>query len=200
MKKSISLFLTFFMLTNYSYANDQPSSQSEDKPIYSGTSSPTKDRLWDEYSTQFDENVMTPHKMNYFLPVSYTDGINRGAYQDLGDDFTEGLEDIEIKIQLSLKVPLNYDSMFIEGDSLYFSFTIASWWQAYASEISEPFRETNYQPELFYIAPTQWHPNDANVAWLVGFEHQSNGRSGSFSRSWNRAYIGGIYEKDNYSF
>jgi phospholipase A1 len=96
-------------------------------------------------------------------------------------------------------VPLNYNSMLIEGDGLYFAFTIQAWWQIYAENISKPFRETNYQPELFYLAPLEWHPFGGNTGFAVGIEHQSNGRAQNLSRSWNRVFANFLYEKNNFA-
>ena len=155
-------------------------------------------RLFAESKTAFDPYVLTPHKMNYMLPISITDTINKSAYAEFSD-WSEHLEESEAKFQISLKVPLNYNSMFIEGDGLYVGFTLQSWWQIYSDNISKPFRETNYQPELFYIAPLDWHPAGGNTGFMLGIEHQSNGRSQFLSRSWNRAYVNFLFEKENFA-
>lgn len=158
-----------------------------------------EERLRLEQETQENPFVLTPHKMNYILPYTKTDSINRGAYSN-NPSWQENFEDQEAKIQLSLKVPLNYDDLFLTDDALYFGFTAQSWWQIYSSNISAPFRESNYQPELFYVAPTQWTHFEHNFGWGVGVEHQSNGRSEPLSRSWNRAYLVALWEKDNTAF
>ena len=91
--------------------------------------------------------------------------------------------------------------LFLKGKNLalFFGFTLESWWQLYTEALSRPFRETNYQPELFYIAPLSWHPFGGNTGFFTGIEHQSNGRSNEFSRSWNRVYGGFLFEKDNFA-
>lgn len=155
-------------------------------------------RIIKERQTEFEPYVLTPHKINYILPALTTNAINKGAYSSF-DGYEGNLENVEAKFQLSLKVPLNYNSMLIEGDGLYFGFTIQAWWQIYAENISKPFRETNYQPELFYLAPLKWHPLDGNTGFAVGIEHQSNGRAQNLSRSWNRVYASFLYEKNNFA-
>lgn len=155
-------------------------------------------RIISERKTAFDPYVITPHKMNYILPVSVSDGINPDAYKFAGD-LDENLEDTESKFQISIKVPLNYDSMFIEGDGIYVGFTLQAWWQIYSDNISKPFRETNYQPEFFYLAPLDWHPGGGNTGFMVGIEHQSNGRTQLLSRSWNRIYFDFLYEQENFA-
>ncbi|CAM4373684.1 phospholipase A [Vibrio agarivorans] len=156
-------------------------------------------RIQQEKDTQDNPFVLTPHKMNYILPYTKTDSINRAAY-DSRPDWQENFDDQEAKIQLSIKVPLNYGDLFAPDDALYFGFTAQSWWQIYSDDISAPFRETNYQPELFYVAPTEWQHFGHNFGWGVGIEHQSNGRSEPLSRSWNRAYLLGFWEKENTAF
>ncbi len=157
-------------------------------------------RIMSEQKTAFNPYVITPHKMNYILPVSVSDGINRKVYQQAAPSWSENIEDHEAKYQLSIKVPLNYDDMFFEGDSLYFGMTIQSWWQLYADGISKPFRETNYQPEFFYLTGVDWHPYEGNTGVVLGIEHQSNGRSTAISRSWNRVYLNFLFEKGDFAF
>ena len=155
-------------------------------------------RIANERNTEFNPYVITPHKMNYVLPAMVTNAINKDSYSSL-NGFEENLEDVEAKFQLSLKVPLNYKSMFIEGDGLYMGFTLQAWWQIYASNISKPFRETNYQPELFYLAPLPWKPFGGNTGFILGIEHQSNGRGQNLSRSWNRVFGHFLFEKNEFA-
>jgi phospholipase A1 len=156
------------------------------------------ERLIKEKKTAFNPYVITPHKMNYILPVSVTDGINKEAYESFSN-WADNLKDIEAKFQISIKVPLTTGDILTRGDQLFFGFTIESWWQLYTESISRPFRETNYQPEFFYITPINWHPFGSNTGVILGFEHQSNGRSQLISRSWNRVYANFLFEKNNFA-
>lgn len=155
-------------------------------------------RLQRERETTFDPFVITPHRMNYFLPVTLTDSINRDAYN--GTEWDNHLKNAEAEFQISFKTPLNYDDLFIDGDGVFLAFTLNSYWQVYASDISRPFRETNYRPEMFYFAPTPWKPLGGNTWASIGIEHQSNGRTQGLSRSWNRVYTDFIFEKGNLAF
>ncbi|WP_278405725.1 phospholipase A [Pseudoalteromonas ruthenica] len=158
-----------------------------------------------EEVTEKNRNVITPHKRNYILPVTYMKHPNEEPFGDisaLGDtDTGENLDNVEIKYQLSLKVPL-YDNFSDEDQAVYFGFTLQSYWQYYNKDISAPFRETNYEPEIFWIN----YLDPENVLWgdemaiAVGAVHQSNGRSQPYSRSWNRLYVDFIWEKDGYVF
>ncbi|GAB5452415.1 MAG: phospholipase A [Halioglobus sp.] len=153
-------------------------------------------RFTREKQAQDNPFVITPHKPNYILPVSYAENINDEAWKQVtGDD--DPLEDYEAKFQLSLKVPMNSDDLFVEGDALYFGFTLQAYWQVYNGNYSAPFRETNYQPELFYMMPLNFKLFGGDTAFGVGIEHQSNGRGGSISRSWNRAYSSLLWSNDN---
>lgn len=155
-------------------------------------------RIMNEKRTAFDPYVITPHKMNYILPVSYTNKVNREVYKP-ANDWSNHLTNTEAKFQLSIKVPLNTRKLFTRDDGLFFGFTLKSWWQVYSDEISKPFRETNYQPEIFYLSPLRYHPFDGNTAIIVGLEHQSNGRAQALSRSWNRVYVNFLFEKENFA-
>lgn len=157
-------------------------------------------RIRAERDIQNDRFALIAHKQNYILPVTHTSKINRDAYDFADESYTDELRRAETKLQISLKVPLNGEDIFLEGDGLYFGFTLKSWWQVYASNLSAPFRETNYQPEVFYLAGLDWHPMGGNTGFAVGIEHESNGRTQLLSRGWNRVYTSFLYEKDNFAF
>lgn len=171
------------------------STPAKEKPVKPGLIS---ERLNKESQTQFEPYVITPHRMNYMLPAYTTNAINKQPYENIAG-YQENLAEIEAKYQLSFKVPLLQDDLFIDGDALYFGFTVQAWWQIYADNISKPFRETNYQPEMFYMAPLNWHPFGGNTGFILGAEHQSNGRTQGLSRSWNRIYGQFLFEKDNFA-
>ncbi len=145
---------------------------------------------------------LTAHRTNYILPVTYIRNPNWNRYEGFGD--TGELKNIEAKYQLSLKTPL-WPSIGDTDISLWMAFTIQSWWQAYASDISAPFRETNYEPEIFVAKPIDFRVLGIRFSEVaLGFNHQSNGRSSvldgsDLSRSWNRATARVIYEGDSFA-
>ena len=155
-------------------------------------------RLKYERDTAFNRFVITPHRMNYFLPVVMTDSINHTAYKD--SSWGGKMKNAEAEFQISFKTPLSYGDLLIHNDGLFAALTLKSYWQVYAEDISRPFRETNYRPEMFYLAPTPWAPFGANTWMTLGIEHQSNGRTQGLSRSWNRVYTDLIVEKGNLVF
>lgn len=131
--------------------------------------------------------AIIPHKPNFVLPASVS-SINQQPYVDLPLD--SELDDVEIKFQISLKYLAMQDLLFNDLD-LQFAFTATSWWQAYNGAISAPFRETNYEPELIFNYHHSWSLLGLPIEQTsLSFNHQSNGQSGSLSRSWNRIILG----------
>jgi len=157
--------------------------------------STAKARLNRERDTQWSPYILTAHKQNYFLPYTHADKQN-SIYQVSGD--TELTEQAEAKFQISIKTPLVENGLFVEGDSLHLGFTLKSFWQLYNNEASESFRETNYNPEIFYTMPLRFRPDGTDTVLRFGLEHESNGRTQLLSRSWNRVYTQFFYAKDNY--
>jgi len=202
----ITLFLCSFIFS--SYANDEKNKEVEVTNKINIEEKSTKEesqpqsayfqKLASEKKSGFNPYVMTPHKMTYLLPFSISDNMNREVYDGIGQ-WGEEIQSMEAKFQFSLKIPLTKNAIFTEGDSLDFGFTLQSWWQLYNQELSRPFRETNYQPELFYTAPLSWQPLGGQTNMVIGFEHQSNGRTQMLSRSWNRLYYTFTFAKDNYA-
>ncbi|GEM77757.1 phospholipase A [Vibrio superstes] len=142
---------------------------------------------------------ITPYRQNYFLPATHMTDPNTGPYTDAV--FGESSDDImnqEIKFQISFKVPIVTDGIFNDDDEIYFGFTLKSFWQAYAGDISSPFRDTNYRPEIFYESKLPIDAGDGIWFTRVGFEHESNGRTEELSRSWNRIYAGLGYEEEDF--
>ena len=128
------------------------------------------------------------YKFNYLLPVTYA--------KTVPDD---GRKSVETKVQISLAKPLFYD-VFGLRESLVAAYTQTSWWQI--TRTSAPFRETNYQPEIFLNFTSPKYLEQIGVKNLkFGLLHESNGRDGKRSRSWNRAYVQSdfVYGKLNIS-
>ncbi len=133
-------------------------------------------------------DAITPHRTNYILPVSWTNRPN-GAPFGISDTV---LDNWEVKFQMSLKVAV-WERIANRDISLFFAYTACSWWQAYNSLKSSPFRDTNHEPELFLRA--RW-PQRGELGPLsslygrIGINHESNGQPLPISRSWNRIIAG----------
>ncbi|HEY9041503.1 MAG TPA: phospholipase A [Rheinheimera sp.] len=138
-----------------------------------------KAEQWDSYAPF----TLMPHHNNYLMPVTYVAGIASTIQRD---GVSAPSDNLEAKFQLSLKTPI-WTKIYKDNGYLFFAFTQQAYWQAYNSEISSPFRETNYEPELILLIPHYRNYEDAASRIIgISLSHQSNGRSGELSRSWNR--------------
>jgi phospholipase A1 len=140
------------------------------------------------------------HKPNYFLAAAYnTRGWSSDAYREETGDEAYSNDDLESQFQVSLKVPLAVGLMGGRMD-LYGAYTNRSFWQVYNRENSEPFRETNHEPEVWLQFRNDWSiwgfTNSVNT---VGWVHQSNGQSGLQSRSWDRLYATLVFERAHWA-
>lgn len=137
------------------------------------------------------------HKPNYILFGAYNErGYNSSVFQQAENDPEFMLEDIEAQFQLSFKVPLAINLLGGRAD-IYAAYTNRSFWQVYNMEESQPFRETNHEPELWMQFHNDWSFwGVTNVLNAVGFVHQSNGQSEPLSRGWDRIYGNFLFEKD----
>ncbi|MBI3873441.1 MAG: phospholipase A [Arcobacter sp.] len=106
----------------------------------------------------------------------------------------------EASFQFSFKVPLYQNFLHSNGD-LFTAYTQNSYWQVYNTQYSSPFRETNYQPELF----VEWQNdkkfgNSKLIKSRFSLIHQSNGQDVGQSRSWNRSELAFVFQNGNIYF
>lgn len=136
------------------------------------------------------------HRQNYLLPLSFSSGPNTITLDGVGE---ESVDRIEAKYQLSVKTPLWLQEDDVSG--VYFGFTAVSFWQLYNDETSKPFRETNYEPEVFYQFNSKLSLLGYKFNILrVGINHMSNGQSGLKSRSWNRITATALFSDKNTAY
>jgi len=140
--------------------------------------------------------TLASHKANYVLPFTYNPSPETGGLADYED---RDLENIEVQFQLSVQVPV-WRGFLGSASFMSVAYTNRSFWQAYNSDNSSPFRETNHEPELILTWLNDWSVFGwRNTANQIALNHQSNGRSEPYSRSWNRIYANFIFERDNFS-
>ncbi len=126
------------------------------------------------YQILDESQGLSLHDEMFILPFTHADTYN-GARS-------------EIVFQLSSK-----QALF--GSRVYFAYRQVSFWQAYNVKDSSPFRDTNYNPELFYrLRQRPW--SGGSLGADVGFEHESNGQRGDISRSWNQFYVTPAWQRD----
>jgi len=109
--------------------------------------------------------------------------------------FIAGTESPNAKFQISFKYRLFSErGSFVEKvpalKGLYLAYTQTSLWDW--GEPSSPFVDTTYQPEAFYhldrLDGGRWGDR-FRLDLQAGFQHDSNGKGGSDSRSLNLAYL-----------
>lgn len=134
------------------------------------------------------------HNPMYLMPVWYNSSPNYAPSSPTRDAASqERFSDqkrIETKMQVSFKSKIAED-LFKSRADLWFGYTQKSDWQIYnQGRRSAPFRNTDYEPEIFITQPVKAQlPWGGRLRMLgVGFAHQSNGQSRPESRSWNKVY------------
>lgn len=75
-------------------------------------------------------------------------------------------------------------------DGLHVAYTQRMFWDLGAK--SSPFRNIDFQPEIFYQVPTFRLAEYLTIDGQAGFRHESNGRAGLESRSFNTMFAQAI--------
>ncbi len=134
---------------------------------------------------------LKPYEQNYLMET----------YSNRNFNYPENMKHDEVKFQISVAVPL-WKGILGKNSVLAGAYTQRSWFQLSNRDQSSPFRESNYQPQLFLAWATNY---DLWWGWKLadietGFVHLSNGRSDQQekSRSWNRLYLRASFTKDNW--
>jgi phospholipase A1 len=125
----------------------------------------------DAYSILSQARGLNTHRPMYLYPATYSRAFHGERTELIG--------------QLSGK-------WRVFGSDFFLAYTQKSFWQFVNSDESSPFRESNYNPEVFYrweLDPKRYN----HWAMDIGVEHESNGQAFSDpvnnSRSWNRVYV-----------
>src|SRR5574344_550588 len=144
------------------------------------------DSVDDEETEKSVEQLITkdfgiyPYKKNYILPATYT-------FNDIDDR-----HDFETAFQISIEKPLSENLLGLD-ENISVGYTQKSYWQT--TKHSAPFRETNYEPEVFIQVPVK--ENEYFKAIKASFMHSSNGKKDDLSRSLNRIYLEGYFQLSN---
>jgi phospholipase A1 len=143
-------------------------------------------RINAEHEARNQSFVISTYRPNYIMYTHNSDP-NEEPFDFIGELTPgESLDESEVKFQVSFKMPVA-TGLFGTKTDLLAAYTSTSWWQVFNDDVSSPFRETNYEPEIFfrhYSGAELWGMKFLN--WDAGFNHQSNGRAEPLSRSWNR--------------
>ncbi|MCS2608948.1 phospholipase A [Halomonas dongshanensis] len=168
-----------------------------DRPAAEAREDLSERRMFEQESTR-NPFAITTHHTNYLFPFSYNSKQNAENFRNITEDASP--DSTEMKFQFSAKVNLA-ENIFGDVGDVYFGYTQRSWWQAYNTDASSPFRETNYEPELFIDFDNAWNVFGwINTRNRFSFIHQSNGRSDPLSRSWNRFYLESTFQRGDWAF
>jgi len=189
-------------------ASDRPPSQdapastaAKPAPVATGLRAPASliDSAWG-FEQGSNRYVIDLYNQNYLLFARWTDNVNTAPYASAfaAAGTPETIDDVEAKFQLSFKLRLWTTDDRRWG--VWAAYTQQNQWQVYNADISRPFRETNYMPELF----VSYRPgiNLGGLQWNllnVGYTHQSNGRTDTLSRSWDRIVATFGFERENFA-
>ena len=174
----ILLAVVSFAKSNPNFLNDNVSLkiQQANKNLYSNLT-PVNDKQTQQSIKQmyYSTYNLHPFRANYFLPVSY--GVGRNY-----SNASNSTKKTSIQFQFSLRYDFATNVFGLHG--IYsVAYTQHSFWQAYSK--SAYFRESNYNPEIFFTIPNPWKDHNKYVkAFRFSLEHQSNGRGGKYERSW----------------
>jgi len=148
--------------------------------------------------------LLTPYKPVYVLPGRWTTDVNEQPHSgNLSPDYIAppGVDynNIETKFQLSFKTKVLQNFFWGHGD-LWVAYTQKSFWQLYNNNLSRPFREVNYEPEIILNFPIKFRIFGFKTRMVgVAFNHESNGKSDPFSRSLNRVIFHAGFERRSWS-
>ena len=176
-----------------------PAAAGEPRPLTSESDS-LIERAWG-FRPDSGRYAIGLYRPNYLLLASYSSRPNDAAFEQLFtalDDPDAELDSTEAQFQISFKARLWSTDNRRFG--VWAAYTQQNQWQLYNDDLSRPFRETNYQPEL--IASYNPDLSFGGFHWRllnVGYNHQSNGRSDPISRSWDRLIAEIGIERDNFA-
>lgn len=148
--------------------------------------------------------LITPYKPIYILLGKYTSNPNEQprSENDSPEYITpEGInyDNMELKFQLSFKTKVLQKVLWGKAD-LWVAYTQKSFWQIYNTELSRPFREINYEPEVILNFPVKFRFFGFKTRMVgISFNHLSNGKSEPFSRSLNRIILHAGLERKNWT-
>ncbi|REH00883.1 phospholipase A [Flavobacterium aquicola] len=148
--------------------------------------------------------LLTPYKPIYFLLGKYSSNPNDQPHSENNSPeyiVPEELpyDNIEFKFQLSFKTKVLQSFLWGSAD-LWVAYTQKSFWQLYNHELSRPFREINYEPEIILNFPVKFKVLGFNTRMVgIAFNHLSNGKSDPFSRSLNRFILHAGLERKNWT-
>ena len=154
---------------------DKTEKESDLQPNSSGASAAQKTQTYDD---------------TFFLYQPYLKNLS--VYEPIY--FLVGVDPSESRFQFSFKyrflnpgVSVVKRYHWIQG--FHLAYTQTSFWDL--KERSQPFKDTSYKPELFFLTPNLLKTDfdSGKIFFQTGYQHESNGREADLSRSTNYLYF-----------
>lgn len=196
LKKIIVLFL---FIISFSHSNAQIQTLFNDKVELKSMVA-----RWELDSTSARGTfLVTPYKSIYVLPFVWSNNVNeQPSSGNESLDYTAPKLDYdvaELKFQLSFKTKILQSFLWGKAD-LWVAYTQVSHWQIYNSDLSRPFREINYEPEIMLNFPLKFNFLGFKTRMMgISFNHESNGKGFPNTRSWNRVILFAGFERENWN-
>lgn len=193
-------FVKFFLILLLNYFGvcfaQSSTTPTNDVPAPPKIKNPVQARQVEEEKIPPNYFALGFYKPTYVLPLYFTGSPDNTVYKNNNSN-AQTLKHTEIKYQLSFKVPV-WKNIFNCPTSLFVAYTQLSYWQAYNHTAF--FRETDYEPELFFANELNRHLfSDWRLSFVnLGAVHQSNGYGGTLERSWNRIYLEAISSREHW--
>jgi phospholipase A1 len=173
----------------------------DDRAAADDTRSPLDQRWELDPQSKRGTFVLRAYKPVFVLPVFWTDSPNQTPASPAPDHRVKqplGIQGTEALYQISLKSKV-WQNIFGDNGDLWIGYTQSSHWQIYNSRLSEPFRETDYEPEAILSFRTNYHALGWDGRLLnLSLTHQSNGKNVPLSRSWNRVILTAGFERQGW--
>ncbi|MDU6453700.1 MAG: phospholipase A, partial [Enterobacter hormaechei] len=139
MRTYLGWLLAAVALPLTAYAQEATIKEVHDKPAVKGS---IIANMLQEHDNPF---TLYPYDTNYVI-YTQTSDLNKEAISSY--NWSDNARKDEVKFQLSLAFPF-WRGILGPNSVLGASYTQKSWWQLSNSGESSPFRETNYEPQLF---------------------------------------------------
>lgn len=144
---------------------------------------------------------LEPYQPIYIMLARWSSSPNQrpvGKNAEFSASEPVDLDVVESKFQISFKTKVAQGLFNNKGD-LWVGYTQLAAWQVYNRELSRPFRELNYEPEVIFNYPLDFNLFGFKAKMAgVAFNHESNGQSLPLSRSWNRIIFHFAMEKEGW--
>lgn len=159
------------------------------------TDGSVNNRLADEWKAYDNPFALALYRPSYFIFGYQFSPPNEAPFTSVLGPGQPNFQNVEAKFQISLKFPLALN-LFDSNVDLIAAYTNRSFWQSFNHSLSSPFRETDHEPEAWLRWRTDFDFLGGRIRTLnLGIDHQSNGQSGTLSRSWNRIFAETFYER-----